>query len=92
MCKVWAVIIIIIALIVAVLASVWPQDRLADIIYITRFFDVMLPILAAGALIKYLFCHHGYGKCGHAHGHPHHEHDVTHTHEVKYDRERPERL
>lgn len=56
--KIWAIIIIIIALIVAVLASVWPQERLSDIIYITRFFDVMLPILAAGALIKYLACCH----------------------------------
>lgn len=55
---IWTIIIIAIALIVAILASVWPQDRLSDIIYITRFFDVTLPILAFGALIKYL------SKCG----------------------------
>jgi hypothetical protein len=53
---IWAIIIVVIALIVAILASVWPQDRLSDIIYITRFFDVTLPILAFGALIKYLLC------------------------------------
>lgn len=55
---IWALVIIIIALLIAILASVWPQERLSDIIVMTRFFDVMLPILAAGALIKYL------AKCG----------------------------
>ncbi len=56
--KIWAIIIIVIALILAILATVWPQDRLTDIIYVTRFFDVMLPVLAFGALVKYLV------KCG----------------------------
>lgn len=60
--KIWAIIVIVVALIIAILASVWPQDRLSDIIYITRFFDVTLPILAFGALIKYLAkCKH---ECG----------------------------
>ena len=59
--KVWAIVVIAIALIVAILASVWPQERLADIIYITRFFDVTLPILAFGALVKYICC--GKGSC-----------------------------
>jgi hypothetical protein len=53
--RVFAVIFIIIALILAVTASLLPQDKLASIIYITRFFDIMLPVLAVGALIKYLF-------------------------------------
>lgn len=61
--KIWAVIIVIVALVVAILASVWPQERLSDIIYITRFFDVMLPILAAGALIKYLCTCSKCSKC-----------------------------
>lgn len=56
--KMWAIIVLIVALLIAILASVWPQDRLSDIIYVTRFFDVTLPILAFGALVKYLF------KCG----------------------------
>lgn len=56
--KIWAIIIIAIAVILAILATVWPQDRLTDIIYVTRFFDVMLPVLAVGALVKYL------AKCG----------------------------
>lgn len=54
--KTWAIIVVVVALLVAILASVWPQDRLSDIIYVTRFFDVTLPILAFGALIKYLLC------------------------------------
>jgi len=45
---------IALAVILGLLAVFWPQDRLADIVYISRFFDVMLPILAVGALIKYL--------------------------------------
>ena len=52
--KVLVVLVILIALALALLATFWPQARLADIIYITRFFDVMLPVLAVGALIKYL--------------------------------------
>ncbi len=54
--KVFATVIVIMALVLAVLASVWPQERLADIIYVSRFFDVMLPVLGVGALIKYLCC------------------------------------
>ena len=61
--KTWAIVIVIIALLIAVLASVWPQDRLADIIYVTRFFDVTLPVLAFGALIKYLFSCKCCGNC-----------------------------
>ncbi|MBA2655204.1 MAG: hypothetical protein H0U71_09110 [Gammaproteobacteria bacterium] len=57
--KLFALLFIIIALLLAGFASILPQDRLASIIYITRFFDIMLPVLAVGALIKYLFsCHH----------------------------------
>ena len=56
--KIWTIIIIAIALILAILVSVLPQTALPNIIYATRFFDVMLPVLAFGALIKYL------AKCG----------------------------
>ena len=52
--KIFAVIVIAIALILAILATVWPQERLSDIIFVSRFFDVMIPVLAVGALIKYL--------------------------------------
>lgn len=53
----FAIVFVIIALLLAITASFLPQDKLATIIYITRFFDIMLPVLAVGALTKYLFCH-----------------------------------
>lgn len=45
---------VIVAVILGIMAVTWPQSRLSDIIYISRFFDVMLPVLAVGALLKYL--------------------------------------
>ncbi|MBT4804445.1 MAG: hypothetical protein HON78_05575 [Legionellales bacterium] len=42
------------ALLVAILVSVLPKEQLIYLINITRFFEVMIPILAVGALFKYL--------------------------------------
>ena len=42
------------ALLVAVLVSVLPKEQLVYLVNITRFFEVMIPILAVGALLKYL--------------------------------------
>jgi hypothetical protein len=53
--KILAIVITIIALILGVIVSFWHQEGLGYIIFISRFFDVMLPILAVGALLKYLF-------------------------------------
>lgn len=55
--KVFAIIFIVIALLLAIFASILPQNQLTGIIYLSRFFDIMIPVLAVGALIKYLFCH-----------------------------------
>lgn len=44
------------ALLVAILATVLPQDKIVYLINITRFFEVMIPILAVGALLKYVCC------------------------------------
>jgi len=44
----------LLALIVAILVSVLPKEHLIYLINITRFFEVMIPILAVGALFKYL--------------------------------------
>lgn len=59
--KLFAFIFFIIALALALLASILPQNQLASIIYASRFFEVMVPVLAVGALLKYLFtrshCH-----------------------------------
>lgn len=61
--KIFALIIFLIALFLAVSASILPQDRLAGIIYFSRFFDIMLPVLAVGALLKYLFTKIHHGSC-----------------------------
>ncbi len=52
--KIFVTLIILIALVVGVLARVLPRDQLIQIILFRDFFDVTLPILAFGALIKYL--------------------------------------
>lgn len=61
--KLFAVLIVLIALLMAVLVSVLPQDRLASLFYVSRFIEVMIPVLGAGALIKYLFSCSS-SKCG----------------------------
>jgi hypothetical protein len=54
-----AAVTIIIAVIVAILGVVLPPENLHFIIFVSRFFEIMIPILAVGCLIKYLFsCHH----------------------------------
>jgi hypothetical protein len=53
--KIFALIMLLIAVLLAITASVLPQEKLASVIYFTRFFDVMIPILAVAGLIKYLF-------------------------------------
>jgi hypothetical protein len=51
------VVIAVIALVLAIIVSFWHSEGLDYIIFISRFFDVMLPILAVGALLKFLFSH-----------------------------------
>jgi len=61
-CKVLIGVIILIALVLALTISfVNPanQKALSYVIFASRFFDVMIPILAVGALLKYLLCHKG---------------------------------
>jgi len=54
--KIIGVLVIIVAITLAIVVSIWHQEGLAYIIFISRFFDVMLPVLAVGALLKYLIC------------------------------------
>ncbi|MES2141949.1 MAG: hypothetical protein V4471_03560 [Pseudomonadota bacterium] len=54
-------VVIIIAVIMALAASVAKADYVDYIVMTSRFFDIMLPVLAVGALIKYLCCS-GRGK------------------------------
>ncbi|MCL5260363.1 MAG: hypothetical protein M1561_01580 [Gammaproteobacteria bacterium] len=54
--KIIGIVVIIVAITLAIVVSIWHQEGLAYIIFISRFFDVMLPVLAVGALLKYLIC------------------------------------
>lgn len=68
MCKIahkaLTIVTIVIALALAVAATVWHEQGLNYILFVSRFFDVLLPILAVGALLKYLFgCHHDHCHC-----------------------------
>lgn len=59
-CKICIGAIIFIALAVAITVSISHQQAtIGYIIFVSRFFDIMLPILAVGALLKYLLCHGG---------------------------------
>ncbi len=62
--KILAIVITVIAVILAIIVSFFHQQGLGYIIFVSRFFDVMLPVLAVGALLKYLFgcCPHSYKK------------------------------
>lgn len=53
--KLFVSIIIIIAIVLAILGIVLPRNYLSTIITITNFFDIMIPVLAVGALINYLW-------------------------------------
>ncbi len=53
--KLFSMFIIVVALVIAVLVSVLPQDKLPALFYVSRFVEVMIPVLGAGVLIKYLF-------------------------------------
>lgn len=52
--RVFTMAIITIALIVGLLALTLPRDMLIRLIMFRDFFDMTLPILAFGALVKYL--------------------------------------
>lgn len=59
--RIFVALVILIAVAVGVLALVLPRDQLVRLIIFRDFFDVTLPILAFGALVKYLctckICH-----------------------------------
>ncbi len=54
-CKICSIIIILIAVIIAILACSSYADQMQNyLLIIAKFFDVILPILGVGALLKYL--------------------------------------
>ncbi len=57
--RVFVAFIVIIAILVGILALTLPRDEIVKLIIFRDFFDVSLPILAFGALVKYLCtCRH----------------------------------
>lgn len=52
--RTFVIAIIVVAVAVGVFALVLPRDQLVKLIMFRDFFDVTLPILAFGALVKYL--------------------------------------
>ncbi|TAK77398.1 MAG: hypothetical protein EPO11_02715 [Gammaproteobacteria bacterium] len=52
--RLFVALVILIAIAVGVFALVLPRDQLVKLIIFRDFFDVTLPILAFGALVKYL--------------------------------------
>lgn len=64
-CKVCSIIIILIAAVIAFLAcSSFAAQIQNYLLIVAKFFDVMLPILGAGALLKYLLkSNQGCGCC-----------------------------
>jgi hypothetical protein len=53
--KLFVFIIVVIAILLAVLGITLPRNNLQTIIIITNFFDIMIPVLAVGALVNYLW-------------------------------------
>jgi hypothetical protein len=77
MCKkLYAAIVILVAIVLAVLVNNVSIDNVDNVMLVVKFFDVMIPVLAVGALIKYIACGHrkhcgcasacncACGKCG----------------------------
>ena len=52
--KLFSLIVILLAVIMGILSSVLPSERLADLVLIANFFQSMIPVLAVGALLKYI--------------------------------------
>lgn len=63
--KVLPAIFIIIALVLAVLVTFMAQKAMPIVINVSRFFEVMIPVLAVGALIKYIVGCHSHQCCHH---------------------------
>ena len=52
--KLFVAFIVLVAVVVGICAMALPRDEIARLVMFRDFFDVALPILAFGALVKYL--------------------------------------
>lgn len=66
--KIFCALVILTAILIGTFVLILPRDQLVRLILFRDFFDVALPILAFGALVKYLCSFH----------HHHDEHDHHH--------------
>jgi ABC-type dipeptide/oligopeptide/nickel transport system permease component len=56
--KIFVALVVLIGILVGSLAMILPREQIVHLIMFRDFFDVSLPILAFGALVKYLCtCH-----------------------------------
>lgn len=52
--KIFTTVVVLVAIAVGVLALALPRDEIVRLVVFREFFDVCLPVLAFGALVKYL--------------------------------------
>lgn len=52
--RIFTIAIVLVAVLMAVLAILLPPEHIEFLIVVSKFFDVMLPVLAVGALLKYI--------------------------------------
>lgn len=62
--RIFVALIILVALAAGIFALMLPRDEIVRLIIFRDFFDVSLPILAFGALVKYLCSCRSGCKCG----------------------------
>lgn len=62
--RLFVTLVVLVGVLVGALALVLPRDQIVHLIVFRDFFDVSLPILAFGALIKYLCTCTGKKSCG----------------------------
>ena len=65
--KALSTVFIIIALIMAIAVTLMSPEQAMKLLPVSRFFDVMIPVLAVGALFKYLTCCHQHCDKDHEH-------------------------
>jgi hypothetical protein len=67
--KIFCALVILTAILIGTFVLILPRDQLVRLILFRDFFDVALPILAFGALVKYLcsFHHHHHDEHDHHH-------------------------
>jgi len=54
--KIYGVLVLLIALVLGFLVINVSMDSVDKVMMVIKFFDVMIPVLAVGALLKYVFC------------------------------------